>query len=207
MATPRDSWLLVTVTTAGAPATLRVTVWRKLKALGALYLQQSVCLLPALPAVGQELDQLTQRVNSEGGAIRVLAISVTDLEQDAALRAELRAARDAEYGEVLERLPAFFAELEMETARGRTTFEEVEESEADLARFRSWLAKIDARNYFDAPHAVTAHQQLTGAEEAMRRFTEQAMAADEPLHRPRSPSRRLRSARPPGDAGHRAKGC
>lgn len=196
----------MTVTTAGAPATLRVTVWRKLKALGALYLQQSVCLLPALPAVGQELDRLTQRVQSEGGTIRVLAITVTHLEQDAALRADLRAARDAEYEEVLERLPAFFAELEMETARGRTTFEEVEESEADLARFRSWLAKIDARNYFDAPHAVTAHQQLTRAEEAMRRFTEQAMAADEPLHSPRSPSRRLRSARPPGDAGNRAEG-
>ena len=38
---------MVSVSTAGAAASLRVQVWRKLRSLGALYLQQSVCLLPA----------------------------------------------------------------------------------------------------------------------------------------------------------------
>jgi hypothetical protein len=46
----------------------------------------------------------------------------------------------------LDRLPAFFAELETETARGRVTLAEVEENEADLARFRNWTAKIAARD-------------------------------------------------------------
>jgi hypothetical protein len=43
----RDRFLLVSASTAGAPAATRVRVWRKLRSLGALYLQQSVCLLPA----------------------------------------------------------------------------------------------------------------------------------------------------------------
>ena len=64
---------------------------------------------------------------------------------------EFNAARDAEYAEVLERLPAFRQELDLERARGRVTYAEVEESEADLERFRSWLAKIGARDYFAAP--------------------------------------------------------
>ena len=39
------TWLVVSVSTAGAAASLRLRVWRKLRSLGALYLQQSVCLL------------------------------------------------------------------------------------------------------------------------------------------------------------------
>jgi hypothetical protein len=65
----------------------------------------------------------------------------------------MRAAIDAEYAEVLERLPDFFTELDAETTRGRVTFAEVEESEADLARFRAWVAKIAARDYFTAADA------------------------------------------------------
>ncbi|MFI6358508.1 hypothetical protein ACIBJF_39215 [Streptomyces sp. NPDC050743] len=38
---------------------------------------------------------------------------------------------------VLERLPSFFAKLEMESGHGRAVFADVEESEADLDRFRS----------------------------------------------------------------------
>src|ERR1051326_5930460 len=42
----RERFLLVSASTAGASAATRVRVWRKLRSLGALYLQQSVCLLP-----------------------------------------------------------------------------------------------------------------------------------------------------------------
>jgi hypothetical protein len=64
---------------------------------------------------------------------------------------ELNTARDAEYAEVLERLAVLRQELADERARsGRLTYAEVEESEADLDRFRVWLAKIAARDYFRA---------------------------------------------------------
>ncbi|MEC4017100.1 Chromate resistance protein ChrB [Streptomyces sp. H27-D2] len=64
---------------------------------------------------------------------------------------EFREAVTVEYGEVLERLPAFFSEIDTEAAKGRTTYAEVEESEADLARFDTWVPKIAARDYFAAP--------------------------------------------------------
>jgi hypothetical protein len=62
-------WLLVSVSTAGAAATLRVQVWRKLRSLGALYLQQSVCLLPARHEVVREVRRLADRVRHQGGAV------------------------------------------------------------------------------------------------------------------------------------------
>ena len=171
-------WLLVTVSTAGAPAALRVTVWRKLKELGALYLQQSVTLLPRRPATENAVTQLVTRIRRDGGTARVLTIDLADKAQEQDVIAELQAARTGEYGEILGRFPSFFAELEMESARGRTTFEEVEESEVDLARFRTWLRKTAARDYFQAPLGQKARDELRRAEQVMARFAELAMQAD-----------------------------
>jgi hypothetical protein len=137
-------WLLVSVSTAGAAAALRVQVWRKLRALGALYLQQSVCLLPARDEVVREVRRLADRVRRRGGSCRLLHVGIADEAERAQLVAEMNAARDEEYGQVLEPLPEFVAELDEERARGRTTYAEVEECEADLDRYRSWLAKIAA---------------------------------------------------------------
>lgn len=173
-------WLMVTISTAGAPAALRVTVWRKLKELGALYLQQSACLLPAKASTLRAVAQLAARVIRDGGTARVLTISFPEREQEQEIIRELQKARSGEYTEVLKRFPAFFAELETETARGRTTFEEVEESEADLARFRTWLRKIAARDYFPAPLGTQARSELRRAEEAMARFAEAAILAEAP---------------------------
>ena len=50
------------MSTAGAAAALRVQVWRKLRSLGALYLQQSVCLLPATADVTRDVRRLAGRV-------------------------------------------------------------------------------------------------------------------------------------------------
>ncbi len=153
-------WLLVTVSTAGAPAALRVHVWRKLRSLGALYLQQSVCLLPDQPEVARAVRRLLDRVRHDGGEGRVLHLALTDPGEHMAIAEEFRRERSAEYAEVLERTPAFLEELATERARSRTTYAEVEESEADLERFKSWLAKIAARDYFDAPGGAEARDAV-----------------------------------------------
>lgn len=175
----------MSVTTAGAPASLRVLVWRKLRALGGLYVQQSVCLLPSWPGVRDQLDQLAERIDQGGGHCRILAVAPADAAEERGLIGEMNAERDTEYAEVLERFAEFFAEIEIETGRGNATFAEVEESEADLGRFRDWLAKIAARDYFDAPGGEAARAELGRAERVLADFETRAMAADEPMDRPR----------------------
>jgi hypothetical protein len=56
--TKTGTWLVVSVSTAGAAASLRVQAWRKLRSLGALYLQQSACLLPATTDVTHDMRRL-----------------------------------------------------------------------------------------------------------------------------------------------------
>ena len=169
----------MSVSTAGAAAALRMQVWRKLRSLGALYLQQSVCLLPDRPEVAREVRRLLDRVHHQAGTGRLLHIALTEADQ-AQLAAEMNAARDSEYAEVLDRLPQFLAELDKERARARTTYAEVEECEADLDRYRSWLAKIGARDYFAAPGGSAARAAVQAAAAELAAFEQAALTAEAP---------------------------
>ena len=172
--------MLVSVSTAGAAGTLRVQVWRKLRSLGALYLQQSVCLLPAREDVVREMRRLADRVRHQGGSFRLLHVDISDAAERDQVMAEMNAARDEEYAEVLERLPEFLGELQRERARGRTTYAEVEECEADLERYRSWLAKIAARDYFGASGGAAARSAVGQAAQELAAFEQAALSAEAP---------------------------
>ena len=165
-----ESWLLLTVSTAGAPDSLRVQVWRRLRSLGALYLQQGVCLLPARPETTRALDRLAARVRHGGGTARLLHITMPAPEEEAAVIAGFQAERAAEYQELLDRLPEFTRELAAERTKGRLTYAEVEESEADLARFQRWIAKIAGRDYFNCPLAEQARSAVARCADDLASF-------------------------------------
>ena len=178
-------WLLVTVGLSAGQASLRVHVWRKLRSLGAVYLQSSVCLLPDRAEVVREVRRLMDRVRREGGSARWLRIVLPEPAEVEWLRGEFNAARDVEYGEVLERIPALSAELASERAKGRATFAEVEESEADLQRFQVWLAKIEKRDYFAAPLGEQARVAVAKAADELAVFEAEALEAEAPVLPPR----------------------
>lgn len=202
--TPPDpaGWVLISVSAPGAAGSLRVYVWRKLRSLGALYLQSSVCLLPARPAVIREVHRLVDRVHRDGGTTRVMHLVIPDPDQEHGLREELNTARDGEYAEILERTPAFLAELGDERAKGRVSYVEVEESEADLDRFRAWLAKIEARDYFGASGGDRARAAVDACQRELTAFEAEAVAAEAPPTR----AGHLRGlpARPPAAAADEA---
>jgi hypothetical protein len=172
-------WLLISVSTPpGGTSTLRVYSWRNLRSLGAYYLQQSVCLLPATPKTMRAAARLVTRLRAEGGSGEMLRIRLTDSKQEAAVIETFQRERTDEYREVVERTRQFHEELQLERSRGRATYTELEESDADLARHQKWLAAIRARDYFDAPGAQEAAAAVASCEEALARFESEALSAE-----------------------------
>ena len=172
-------WLLISVSTPpGGTSTLRVYAWRNLRSLGAHYLQQSVCLLPATPKTTRAVARLVTRLRTEGGHGEMLRITLTDDRQEAAVIDAMQRERTDEYRELVERTRTFHAELRFERRRGRATYTELEESDADLARHQKWLAAIRARDYFDAPGGEEAAAAVASCEEALARFETEALAAE-----------------------------
>jgi hypothetical protein len=185
-------WLLITVSTpAGRSSTLRVYAWRQLRSLGAHYLQQSVCLLPATPKTMRAVARVVKRLRADGGQGEMLRINLTDPRQEAAIIDAFQRERTDEYREVVERTRQFHEELALERRRGRATYTELEESDADLARHQKWLAAIRLRDYFDAPGAREAAAAVAACEEALAQFESEVLSAE--LDEPRTTAGRLRA--------------
>jgi hypothetical protein len=173
-----ERWLIIAASAPSESSTLRVYLWRNLRGLGAHYLQPSVCLLPERPEVIRRVARMAERVRREGGEIRLLHARLDAPGEEEALIGAFSAERAEEYAEVRSRTPAFLDELAAERARGRLTYAEVEESEADLARFRAWLAKIEVRDYFGAPGRAEATAAVEECADALSEFAAGALAAE-----------------------------
>jgi hypothetical protein len=186
-----ERWLLVTVSTGGS-STMRVHAWRKLRALGALYLQNSVALVPARPQTVRAMAKLLDRLCQAGGEGRALPITITDPGEERRLIDQISAERSDEYGEIVSRVPAFLDEIALERRRGRASYGEVEESEADLERLRKWLDRVRERDYFDAPGRGEAEQAVERCALALAAFEAEAFAAELPGETPAA-ERRLRA--------------
>jgi hypothetical protein len=172
-------WLLITVSTPpGGTSTLRVYAWRNLRSLGAHYVQQSVCLLPATPKTTRAAVRLVTRVRAEGGQGEMLRVRLTDSKQEAAVIDAMQRERTDEYHELVESTRQFHQELQHERRRGRTVYTELEESDADLARYQKWIAAIRARDYFDAPGGQEAATAVVSCEEELARFESEALSAE-----------------------------
>lgn len=171
-------WLLVTTSTPGGSSTLRVWSWRRMRALGAHYLQQSVCVLPATPETRRAVTRVLARLHAEGGGGQLLAITLTDEAQEAAIIDSFQRERADEYREVVARTKEFHAELARERERSRLTYTELEESDADLARHKRWLKAIRARDYFNAPGAAEAITAVDACEQALTLFEEEALQSE-----------------------------
>lgn len=190
--TGSERWLLVTVSTAGS-STLRVHAWRKLRSLGALYLQNSVALLPERAETARAAARLLDRLRRSGGEGRVLSIAITDPREEQAVIAQFSAERSDEYHEIVSRVPAFLEEIAMERARGRATYAEVEESEADLERLQKWLTRVRARDYFAAAGRAEAEQAVERCRAELAAFEAEALAAELPGDAAPGATRRLRA--------------
>jgi hypothetical protein len=179
MASVVHDWLLISVSTpGGSSSTLRVYAWRNLRRLGAYYLQQSVCVLPATAETTRAVTRLVTRLRAEGGQGQMLRIKLTEARQEAAIIDAIQREREDEYRELVESTQKFHEEIALERRRGRAMYTELEESDADLARYQKWLTAIRGRDYFDAPGGEGAAAAVASCEEALARFEREALSAE-----------------------------
>jgi hypothetical protein len=150
------------------PSRYRASVWRKLKAAGAVYLQNGVAALPADPESERVMRGVAQEVRESEGTAHLIRGPLVG--GDAALEAVIGAVRDEEYREVLERCRDFHAGLAKERAAGKLTFAELEENEEQLVKLEAWFGKVRGRDRFGAQLALEAESAVSGCREGLKAF-------------------------------------
>ena len=163
-----EGWLLLVYRVPSEPTRLRAAVWRRLKSLGAVYLQNSAAVLPAGRGAERALRRLRREIlDMEGTAV---LLSCTALVGGQDVKALFQAARDSEYEEILDKCQDFHAGLDKEYRAEHFTYGELEENEVELVKLRNWLAKVQARDNFGAPARTWAQQALDTCEQALEAY-------------------------------------
>lgn len=173
-------WLVLVYRIPSEPTRLRAAVWRRLKGLGAIYLQNSAAALPASTAAERALRKLRHEILEMNGTAVLLSCAVLLGEGD--VRAAFLAARDDEYEEVVDKCEDFLRGIEKEFAAAHFSFAELEENEVDHAKLVNWLAKVRERDAFGAPGRVAAEEAVARCAEALERYAARVYAEEPDVH-------------------------
>lgn len=127
-----SDWVLLAYRLPREPSTPRITLWRKLRRLGALQLVDGLVALPADPKTVEAFDWLADEVVEAGGEAWTWRGKPGSKDQEQALRQRMTASIVEEYQALL----AEVREAQPEPAR-RT-----------VARLRRDFHRIEARDHF-----------------------------------------------------------
>jgi hypothetical protein len=172
-----EGWLLLVYRVPSEPSRLRAAVWRRLKSLGAIYLQNSAAALPASVGAERALRKLRSQILEMGGTAALLSCAVLAGEPD--VRAAFQAARDDEYEEIVDKCEDFLGQVKKEYVADHFTYAELEENEVDLVKLRNWFARVRQRDVFGAAGRPPAEKALETCQQALddyaaRVYTEEA---------------------------------
>lgn len=155
-AAPR--WLLLVHQLPAEPSNLRVKVWRRLLAVGAVAIKNSVYVLPQSSETREDLEWIRGEIVAEGGEASLFAAdAVDDLTDDEVIEA-FAAARRSDWEGLRGQIEELLEGPRPAGADGAST----EPLERQLHRLRNRAAQIDRIDYFRAPGREEALRALEG---------------------------------------------
>jgi len=138
------SWLVLLLHLKPHPSSVRVRVWRRLRAIGAVALKPSAYLLPAGPEQREHCEWLAQEVRGARGEATLLEVERVDTLSADQVRQLFRDARNLEYRELAARYRGLAA---ARPGRSRGT---PARREAERIRLAKELERIREIDFFDA---------------------------------------------------------
>ncbi len=139
-----ERWIVLTYRVPRTPTANRVYVWRKLKQLGAIALQDAAWVLPATLKTQEHFQWLAAEIAELGGEARMWH-SILQLEiSEEALRKQFEVQVETEYKEILTKL---------------------KRKNRDLPALARQYQRIVAKDFFSSDLGNTVRQKLLAAEE------------------------------------------
>jgi hypothetical protein len=171
------AWLLLTYKVPPEPAAKRVALWRRLKSMGAVYLQNGVCLLPRTDDYMRRLKMLENDIAEMGGDAIILEAVALDRAQEDKVVARFKADRDDAYREFIDKCDDFETEIAKEAAAQHFTYNELEENDVEVKKLQGWLEKIKKLDFYGGGLATDAAARLKACESLLDAYAQRVFDA------------------------------
>lgn len=145
--------------------------------MGAIYLQNGVCLLPKTDDHVRRLKMLENDVSKMGGESVILETAALDRAQEDKVVARFKADRDDQYREFLGRCADYEIEIAKEIAINKFTYAELEEEDTDLKKLQGWLEKIKKLDFYGGTLAEEASERLKTCETLLDGYAQRVFDA------------------------------
>jgi hypothetical protein len=153
------------------PTAGRVAVWRSLKKAGAVYLQDSACVLPDTEELRAELASVLERIDEGKGTYHLLPLGELSPQEHQKVVQLFVDQTAKHYSEIVENCEVdFVKEIEFENFRENYTYEEAEEIRMEFEKICTWFDKVQERDWFGAPNAGEARDWLRRCESMLEEF-------------------------------------
>jgi hypothetical protein len=172
-----QSWLLLTYKVPPEPASKRIALWRRLKGMGAVYLQNGVCLLPKTDDHVRRLKMLENDIAEMAGEAVIFEAAALDRVQEEKVLARFKTDRDEAYREFIDKCDDFEAEIAKETVAEHFTYAELEENDVDLKKLQGWLEKIGKLDFYGGALAAEAAERLKTCETLLDAYAQRVFNA------------------------------
>jgi hypothetical protein len=143
-------WLLLTHQLPSSPAYFRVRIGRRLAAIAAVPVKNSVYALPANDATREDFEWLVREIVEDGGEATLCEAVFIDGETDERLRAAFDAERSAAYAAILE-----------EADRVRAESTRAGDADATLRALKRRLTEAQAKDFFHASGRAEAENAVS----------------------------------------------
>jgi hypothetical protein len=140
-------WLLLVYKIPREPTRGRVYVWRKLKQLGAIAIQDAVWVLPATPRTREQFQWLAAEIMELEGEVSLFTSHVVLAQQQQSLQEQFQTPIRQAYGEIMSALKS---------------------RKPDLAALSKRYQQVKAQDYFQCPLGEKVREKLLSAKEANR---------------------------------------
>jgi hypothetical protein len=150
------------------PSRHRVAVWRKLRDLGALYLQDGVAALPEDAVTREQMEWLQLRVREAGGEATLWEGRPGTVAEEAELVETFRSSREKAYRAIIAEAERLRRKAQM---GGGGVF-------AQLGKLEREFRAEKRRDYFRSPSRLEAAEALKATREAARTSEGSAGALD-----------------------------
>jgi hypothetical protein len=154
-------WLILVYHLPREPSRHRVAVWRKLKDLGALYLQDGVAALPEDAVTREQLEWLQLRIQESGGVATLWEALPNTVAEGKDLIAAFRDAREEGYRTVIEGAERIRRKADLGGDEA-SLLEELAKTEREFRAERR-------RDYFRSPLRAEAAEALRVARRALKK--------------------------------------
>ncbi len=161
----KREWVVLVYKIPSQPTRLRAQIWRALGRCGAVYLQDSVCIVPATTELAENMQWIADEIHELGGTAYLFRATATAPGQDERIETRFAEASRSEAVRLLEGLRDLETKVTPEASP-----EACAAIEDDLRRLRQAGLKLRARAHFPVKEEETLQRRLRAVRDRVDRL-------------------------------------